>query len=69
MATDKYVSQFTAESSATLDGTEQIIMFDSVEGKRVTVTNLADYIINKLSLTINGTAQTVANAIADAKNN
>lgn len=67
MATDKYVNQFTAETSDTLDGTEQIVMFDTVEGKRVTVSNLANFIINKLDLTINGTTQTVAEAIADAK--
>lgn len=64
MATDKYVSQFTAETVDTLDSTEQVILFDTVEGKRVTVAALGDYIINHLSITINGTTQTVAQALA-----
>lgn len=51
----------TQETLATLDGTEQIIMFDTAEGKRATVSAVGDYILKKLTTLDSQTAQTVIN--------
>lgn len=51
----------TQETLATLDGTEQIIMFDTAEGKRATVSAVGDYILKKLATLDSQTAQTVIN--------
>lgn len=53
----------TVETSSTLDGSEYILGFDTVEGKRITVNELADYIISKKSSSLIGQNQTVSNAL------
>lgn len=47
---DVNVTDLTQETYESLDGNEQIIMFDSVEGKRATVKAVGDYILKKLAL-------------------
>ena len=41
---DKNVTTFTEETSSTLNGNEQFVMFDSIEGKRALLSVIADYI-------------------------
>lgn len=45
------------ETYNTLDGTEQIIMFDTAEGKRATVAAVGDYILKKLATLDSKTVQ------------
>ena len=43
----KNVTSLTLETLQTLDGTENVVMFDSAEGKRATLTTLSDYALKK----------------------
>lgn len=61
---DVNVTDLTQETYSTLDGTEQVIMFDSAEGKRATVAAVGEYVLKKLTTSLNGSTQTVANALA-----
>lgn len=56
---DIRVEDLTPETKATLDGSEQFIMFDTVEGKRGTVEDVGDYILQ------NGDADGEGNTVAD----
>lgn len=55
----------TTETLTTLDGNENVVLFDTAEGKKVTLKVLADYIVQKAteSLTDNGST-TVKDAIS-----
>lgn len=61
---DINATDLTQETTTTMDGTEQFVMFDSAEGKRATIAAVGDYIIEKLGLSLNGKTQTVAAALA-----
>lgn len=60
---DVNVTDLTQETYSTMDGTEQVIMFDSAEGKRATVAAVGEYVLKKLTTSLNGSTQTVANAL------
>lgn len=53
----------TTETLATLDGNENVVLFDTAEGKKVTLKVLADYIVQKATESLLGSNQTVANAL------
>ena len=69
----------TPETASTLDGSEQLIMFDTVEGKRVLLSVIADYIaqhgeingsdIPSLLTAIENKIGTLTNLSTTAKNN
>lgn len=61
---DVNATDLTQETYSTLDGTEQFIMFDSAEGKRATVAAVGEYVLKKLTTSLNGSTQTVANALS-----
>ena len=61
---DVNVTDLTQETYSTLDGTEQVIMFDSAEGKRATVAAVGEYVLKTLTTSLNGSTQTVANALS-----
>lgn len=42
---DVYAPDLTEETESTLSGSEQFVMFDSVEGKRAELSTIADYIV------------------------
>ena len=44
MANEINASDLTQETGSTLDGSEQFIMFDTVEGKRALLSVIADYV-------------------------
>lgn len=44
MATDKYAGDLTQKTAATLNGYEQFIMFDTTEGKRAYLGDVATFI-------------------------
>jgi len=58
-----YVNQLPAETVETLDGTESLVGFDSVEGKQIPINALAGYVASKALITLNGSSQTVKAAI------
>ncbi len=60
---DIRVEDLTPETKATLDGSEQFIMFDTLEGKRGTVADVGDYILQNGDA--DGEGNTVAQMIAD----
>ena len=43
------MGDLTQETSSTLDGTEQFVMFDSTEGKRATLDDVATAILSQLT--------------------
>ena len=55
---DVNASDLTQETKATLDGSEEFIMFDSTEGKRGSVADVGDYILQ------NGDADGLGNTVA-----
>ena len=57
------------ETSTTLDGTEQLIGFDTAQGKRITVAELAEYILQRKLSSLAGSSQTVAAALAALNSN
>ena len=57
------------ETSTTLDGTEQLIGFDTAQGKRITVAELAEYILQKKLSSLAGSSQTVAAALSALNSN
>lgn len=57
------------ETSTTLDGTEQLIGFDTAQGKRVTVNDLAEYILQRKLSSLAGSSQTVAAALTALNSN
>lgn len=61
---DQNMTDFTQETYSTLDGTEQLCGFDSAEAKRVTVQAVGEYVLKKLTTSLNGSNQTVANALS-----
>ncbi len=61
---DINVTDLTQETVSTMDGSEQVIMFDSAEGKRATVAAVGEYVLKKLTTSLNGSNQTVAAALA-----
>ena len=61
---DVNASDLTQETKATLDGSEEFIMFDSTEGKRGTVDDVGDYILQNGDADGNG--NTVAQMVAAA---
>lgn len=60
---DIRAEDLTQETKSTLDGSEQFIMFDSTEGKRGTVADVGDYILQNGDAS--GSGDTVAEMIAD----
>lgn len=60
---DIRAEDLTQETKATLDGSEQFIMFDSTEGKRGTVADVGDYILQNGDA--DGQGNTVAEMIAE----
>lgn len=56
---DIRAEDLTQETKSTLDGSEQFIMFDSTEGKRGTVSDVGDYILQ------NGDADGQGNTVAE----
>ena len=61
---DINATDLTAETLATLDGSENVVLFDTAEGKKVTLQVLADYIITKAVESLMGSNQTVAAALS-----
>ena len=61
---DINATDLTQETASTMDGNEQIIMFDSAEGKRATVKAVGDYIIQQVASSLNGSNQTLAAALS-----
>ena len=53
----KNVTTLTVETLQSLDGTENVVMFDSAEGKRSTLSTLSDYAVRKHKTT--GMTQTI----------
>lgn len=60
---DIRAEDLTQETKSTLDGSEQFIMFDSTEGKRGTVSDVGDYILQNGDAS--GQGDTVAEMIAE----
>ena len=52
----------TAETLNSLDGTENIVAFDTAEGKKIPLSVLGDYVVQKLTQTLLGQTQTVQDA-------
>ncbi len=66
---DINATDLTQETASTMDGNEQIIMFDSAEGKRATVKAVGDYIIQQVTSSLNGSNQTLAAALSALNSN
>ena len=66
---DINATDLTQETASTMDGNEQIIMFDSAEGKRATVKAVGDYIIQQVTSNLNGANQTLAAALSALNSN
>ena len=60
---DINAADLTAETLNSLDGTENIVAFDTAEGKKIPLSVLGDYVVQKLTQTLFGQTQSVANAI------
>lgn len=60
---DINATNLTPETLSTLDGTENIVAFDTAEGKKIPLSVLGDYVVQKLTQTLLGQTQSVANAI------
>lgn len=60
---DINAADLTAETLSSLDGTENIVAFDTAEGKKIPLSVLGDYVVQKLTQTLLGQTQSVANAI------
>ena len=58
----------TAETLESLDGTENVVGFDTAEGKKIPISVLADYAIQKKTQTIAGATQTPQTALNSAYN-
>lgn len=61
----KNVTSLPEETYATLDGTENVVMFDSAEGKRSTLSTLSDYAIKKHTPT--GMTETLYQQVTEIK--
>ena len=61
---DINATDLTAETLATLDGQENVVLFDTAEGKKVSLQVLADYVVQKATESLLGSNQTVAAALA-----
>lgn len=48
------MDELTQETSSTLDGTEEIVMFDTNEGKRITVEEFISAVLGNLTYTDDG---------------
>lgn len=59
---DINATNLTPETLSTLDGTENIVAFDTAEGKKIPLSVLGDYVVQKLTQTLLGQTQTVQNA-------
>ena len=66
---DINATDLTQETLSTLDGSEQFVMFDSAEGKRATLAATSQYAVTKQTASLNGSTQTVQNAIAGLQTN
>ena len=60
---DINAADLTAETLNSLDGTENIVAFDTAEGKKIPLSVLGDYVVQKLTQTLLGQTQTVQNAL------
>ena len=60
---DINATNLTPETLSTLDGTENIVAFDTAEGKKIPLSVLGDYVVQKLTQTLLGQTQSVASAI------
>lgn len=60
---DINAADLTAETLNSLDGTENIVAFDTAEGKKIPISVLADYVMQKKTQTIAGSTQTVKAAV------
>lgn len=59
---DINATNLTPETLSTLDGTENIVAFDTAEGKKIPLSVLGDYVVQKLTQTLLGQTQSVADA-------
>lgn len=59
---DINATNLTPETLSTLDGTENIVAFDVAEGKKIPLSVLGDYVVQKLTQTLLGQTQTIQNA-------
>ena len=59
---DINATNLTPETLSTLDGTENIVAFDTAEGKKIPLSVLGDYVVQKLTQTLLGQTQTIQNA-------
>ena len=59
---DINATDLTEETLATLDGQENVVLFDTAEGKKVSLQVLADYVVQKATESLMGSNQTVAAA-------
>lgn len=66
---DINATDLTAETLATLDGQENVVLFDTAEGKKVSLQVLADYVVQKATESLLGTNQTVAAAFTALNSN
>ena len=57
------VMDMAEESLTTIDGTENIVAFDTTTGKKVSFSVFADYVLQKKTQTIKGASQTVKAAL------
>lgn len=66
---DINATDLTPETLATLDGDENVVLFDTAEGKKVTLQDLADYVVQKATESLMGSSQTVAEAFTALNSN
>ena len=66
---DINATNLTPETLSTLDGTENIVAFDTAEGKKIPLSVLGDYVVQKLTQTLMGDSQTLQTAINTLNDN
>jgi len=62
---DVYVKDLTAETLDSLNGSEGVVGFDTVEGKQIPVNVLSRYAVEKQAITVNGSNKTVQVGLND----
>ena len=66
---DINATDLTPETLSTLDGQENVVLFDTAEGKKVSLQVLADYVVQKATESLMGSNQTVAAAFTALNSN
>ena len=59
------MDELTQETAATLDGTEEIVMFDTTEGKRSTLDDVKTFILNGITFTYSNGRLTITKGGAE----